>query len=672
MKPDKNQMTFGDKFARPIKPGDDVREPLVWFQSLHLIRMLGVGNAEGNCIRQFTLRRGLNILWAEPEDPEESAGLYGDGFAGHATGKTLFCRILRHLLGEVNFGTKELQEHVKDTFRELWAVASIRLNGKTWLVGRPLAGTGADFAIENGNIESVLATSPTFSGFKKFTDELEAVCGSPLSDMHPGEAWRNLLPWIARDQEARFSTITAWRDSSSEADNPRTSVGAQHLILRAVLRLLEEGEFDIRQKIAAAEDQIKTWNSDLPVKRTVAARDIDRVRRTLKSVPRCSVDLADLNAAKAQVVSQRTIRQEGLEQFSTQPESEEVQGARRHVQLAFSAKAKAEDRIRILKVEIPAEKKRADDNLLTVDRIKKGGFTDSKRAADGMCPHSYLTAQKNKCVPKSPDDIDPTMVEIGVLEDQANALATTVQAKVDEKARLESQLDQLDADIARQQRALVATLAKFPSPATRIQKEITILEAAEEEIEDAIQSANDEKEWDRRILSAQNQVVGFKDKLAHLKHLADRRLKSFSDIFADIAQAVLGATITASADLGERSIHLHVKRNRELGGAAVESIKTLAFDLAAVVHSLEGNCDHPRFLIHDGPREADMARVIYERFFLYARRIEDAFAPDQATFQYILTTTTHPPSDMQEGSTWLLGEKLSGKTKEGRLLKEDF
>jgi hypothetical protein len=67
-----------------------------------------------------------------------------------------------------------------------------------------------------------------------------------------------------------------------------------------------------------------------------------------------------------------------------------------------------------------------------------------------------------------------------------------------------------------------------------------------------------------------------------------------------------------------------------------------------------------------------MARVIYERFFLYARRIEDSLPPEEATFQYILTTTTHPPSDMQEGSKWLLGEKLSGKTKAGRLLLEDF
>ena len=135
MKGDKNQTDFDEKMPRPIKPDTGISEPFLWFQNLHLIRRLGVGDTDENRIRSFTLRRGLNILWAEPEDPETSdGGLYGDGFAGHATGKTLFCRIVRYLLGEPNFGTVELQDHVEDTFDELWAVATIRLNHTTWVV----------------------------------------------------------------------------------------------------------------------------------------------------------------------------------------------------------------------------------------------------------------------------------------------------------------------------------------------------------------------------------------------------------------------------------------------------------------------------------------------------------------------------------------------------------
>lgn len=669
----KEQMDCDDKLTRPIKPKSDIREPFLWFQEVHLIKQLGAGDAKPNRIRSFILRRGLNILWAEPEDPEASEGLYGDGFAGHSTGKTLFCRILRHLLGEPNYGTEELKEHVKDTFQELWAVATIRLNGKSWLVGRPLAGPGGDFAIEDGRVEAVFAAVPSFTGYKKFTDVLENECGKPLAKMYPAEAWRNLLPWIARDQEARFSTITAWRDSSSEADNPRTSAAAQHLILRAVLGLLHPDEFDMRAEVSKMEDDIKGWNASVPLKQSAASRDLKAVQRTLKSVPRLFVELIDLEAAKAKVTSQKEIRQEALAHFQKQPESEEVVAARKALQEALTAQATTKARIETLEEEIPNLDEQAKSSLLLVDRIKKKGVRDPKRVAEKFCPNSYLKAVERKCVNASPDDVEASMVEISELEEQTQVLADSLQAKRNEKARLESLEDQLSAAVTEKQADLTTTIAQFPSPALAIQREITFLETAEVELDTAIASEKVLAELHNNIQKAQNKIVHLKGSLNHLKSEAEKKLRSFSDVFGDIIRAVLGSSLTVSVDLTERGIQMRVKRSsRELGGAAVESVKTLAFDLAAVLQAIEGKCAHPRFLIHDGPREADMARVIYERFFLYARRIEDSMPPDEITFQYVLTTTTHPPADMQEGSKWLLGEKLSGKTKAGRLLMEDF
>lgn len=667
-----DQMTFDEKLARPIKPETVITEPLVWFEELHLLKRLGVGEDEENCVRRFKLRRGLNILWAEPEDADEGAGLYKDGIAGHATGKTLFCRILRHLLGEPNYGTEELQEHVSEVFLELWAIAKIRLNGVTWIVGRPLAGPGGDFAIEEGSIEYVFEAAPSFSGYKRFTDTLEKVCGEPLAKMHAGEAWRNLLPWLARDQESRFSTITAWRDSISEADNPRTSVAAQNLILRAVLGLLDVSEFDLRQEASAKEESIKGWNTALVLKQALASRDLAQVAKTIGSVPRMKVELTDLEAAKASITAQKEVRQEALKHFQKQPESDEVVVARRNLQEAASTAATATARIKALNEEIPTLKKQADKSLLTVENFKKKALRDPKRVSDNYCPNSYLKAVERECVNASPEDVEASMLEISDLEEQAKSLQDSLQMKQDEKARLESQTDQLASEIKSREETLKKVIARFPSPAIAIEREATLLEKAESEIDQSIQSAASVAELNSNILDAQTRITAIRGTLIHLKDRADRQLRSFSEIFADITRAVLGSSISASAELIERGIKLRVKRTRELGGAAVESVKTIAFDLAAVLHSIEGNCAHPRFLVHDGPREADMARVIYERFFLYARRIEESLPPEETTFQYILTTTTPPPQDMQEGSKWLLGEKLSGKSKEGRLLREDF
>jgi hypothetical protein len=106
--------------------------------------------------------------------------------------------------------------------------------------------------------------------------------------------------------------------------------------------------------------------------------------------------------------------------------------------------------------------------------------------------------------------------------------------------------------------------------------------------------------------------------------------------------------------------------------SAPDAAAVLAFDIAAMVLSMEGAGYHPRFLIHDGPREADMARLIYERFFLYARKLEQSFNDyDAASFQYIITTTTPPPKDMQRENEWLRMTLNTTQTNE-RFLREDL
>jgi hypothetical protein len=62
-----------------------------------------------------------------------------------------------------------------------------------------------------------------------------------------------------------------------------------------------------------------------------------------------------------------------------------------------------------------------------------------------------------------------------------------------------------------------------------------------------------------------------------------------------------------------------LKLNVELGGsrstAAIESLKVIAFDLAALCMSVEGKTHAPAFCIHDSPREADLGLSVYQRLF---------------------------------------------------------
>ena len=109
----------------------------------------------------------------------------------------------------------------------------------------------------------------------------------------------------------------------------------------------------------------------------------------------------------------------------------------------------------------------------------------------------------------------------------------------------------------------------------------------------------------------------------------------------------------------------------DLTSAAIETLKILTFDLAALISSVEGRGFHPRFLVHDGPRDADMAADLYQKLFLLAHELELAFGTGAPSFQYIVTTTEPPPGDLQEPPS-RLDPILDSSTKGGRLFKEDL
>ncbi len=83
----------------------------------------------------------------------------------------------------------------------------------------------------------------------------------------------------------------------------------------------------------------------------------------------------------------------------------------------------------------------------------------------------------------------------------------------------------------------------------------------------------------------------------------------------------------------------------EVSTAALDSLKIVAFDLAALHMAVEEKADLPAFLIHDSPREADLDSQLYARMFQLVRRWEEG--GETPRFQYIVTTTTAPPPELQ-------------------------
>ncbi|ATQ69095.1 DUF2326 domain-containing protein [Methylosinus trichosporium] len=83
----------------------------------------------------------------------------------------------------------------------------------------------------------------------------------------------------------------------------------------------------------------------------------------------------------------------------------------------------------------------------------------------------------------------------------------------------------------------------------------------------------------------------------------------------------------------------------EVSTAALESLKIVAFDLAALHMAVEEKADLPAFLLHDSPRETDLDGQLYDGLFRLVHQWEEQV--ETPCFQYIITTTTAPPTELR-------------------------
>jgi len=155
-----------------------------------------------------------------------------------------------------------------------------------------------------------------------------------------------------------------------------------------------------------------------------------------------------------------------------------------------------------------------------------------------------------------------------------------------------------------------------------------------------------------------------RDRQAELRASHQDVLKRFDELFGYVCRGVLGNDISASVSLTGLGIQADV----QVGGMAMESLKAIAFDLAATLMSIEGRTVVPAFLVHDSPREADLGVSIYHRWFRFIASLESLSA--EPPFQYIITTTSEPPAELR--SSGFVVETLHGAQPAERLLRREL
>ena len=652
-----------------FQPDHRRQEPSVWIRELRIFREWNP-NEE---VRRITLRRGLNILWARPRELTEPPRLREAGVFGHASGKTTFCRLLRYVLGEQQFSNEDLRGRIREKFRAGWVVGDVRVAGETWLVCRPFA-VGPHPFVFRGREMSQLFESPaerlSLEEYRQVLDKV-SVHQLPVQSFASREElieWPHLLQWLTRDQECRYAGLTDFRHHTSESGAPDMDTEDKHFLFRAVLRLIdvqeqteiEKNKRQLRQRQEAerkapllkyqAETGLRRLSDELP------EIGVEPGELFLDAVPRIlNVKIRGLTNAIEAMQDTPAVRDARQDLFDRQAERQT--GEQRCESLRHRIQG-VEIELKVLRGEAPPS---ANERWLAgIVSKQKLCAEPLAKAIEWECP---LMSGRLLPVEKKRDEF-PIERRIADAEQRLNGLHLELKAAETAVGQLRTKESDARNTLNSAQRDFDRERGKLIEDRSRYRAYVKQAEQTKKDGSEAQQLADSLETFDRQIRQSQ-------DRQAELREQQSRSRAMFSETFDRVMKAVLGSEVDASVVFHGRQMRMKVMHRSDLTSAAIETIKILGFDLAALINSVEGRGDHPRFLLHDGPREADMAADLYQKIFLLARELEESCGIGEPNFQYIITTTESPPESLNR-APWRLVPVLDSSDPEGRLLKIDL
>ncbi|MCC6362201.1 MAG: hypothetical protein IT165_01680 [Bryobacterales bacterium] len=633
------------------------------------IRRLVLWSEPGDVIREITFRRGLNVIWS-PDPGSGAASLGQNAESGHGAGKTLLCRLLRYCLGEATFASDDQRRSILAKFPNGLVGAELFISGSCWAVIRPLGQTRRHLVRRETALEALLDSKDPATGVAPLVEALNTVVQpSSLSGIIPelrdDSSWLFALAWLVRDQENRFDHILDWRHARSESGSPVSSLSKDQVLagVRAMLGILDDEEI-----------RLKNDRQRLPPRRQGLDRDLIYFRRRIDELRtellhRAGLDQdgalgGTLDLAALQVIAERRLR--SAEQLvSSRPFASEIAAARRELDAVLQRSAVADRR----------HKDAEGNQELAARRLQSymGERTDLKvqelRESHGdLCPVCFVPidlALEQGCTLSTkrrlPESLADEKAELAVRIEECRSAISHYQAEANNR-KAELSLLRIEEDKLRGEIADRESLAEQQREANERQRS---------DARDFERRLSEFGELQDRLSKAELDLLAIEDREKKLGEqqavLRDRHsgvMRRFNEIYTYVCRGLLGSDVEASIDLTGQGLQARV----QVGGQAMESLKALAFDVAAMLMGLEARAGLPAFLVHDSPREADLGESIYHRLFRFAVALENL--SEQPPFQYIITTTSGPPAEIQ--SSEYVVQSLSGSTVNDRLLRCDL
>lgn len=668
-KPDRATLEL--KWPAPdLKPGTGLAEPRLWIRRLRLWHDFADDDpAHG---RNIEFSRGLNIVSSPAGPAVEQIS------TGHAAGKTLLCRQIRYCLGEDTFADPEDTNAIRARFPNGGVGAEIRLSGETWVVRRAFASRADDRAVRGEQLED-LADETHRNSFGAFRDAIEAVAFTGahrelLKELEDIEVpWQYVLAWLTRDQECRLDGLTHWRHPESSSQSPvrRAAAETRLNVLRIALGLYSEESntartraFEASQSVSRAESGTRQAEERFKVLRRDLASALRRDELDIwpPPPPPSARALHNEQAAREEhFVNLEAIVDEQLRSTTAVQTTAAQRADEQALEAGRAELAEVEQRITDLVEEV--ERGKAQLELISTDSAK--AWADLRRAKHPTCPYddTPLDLEKAKFVCPIPKLPDPDAAKRLAQESDAHkrTVSDEVASKADALAKLKGRRAGLRTRITSLERAVEAHHLAI----TRASRESQAAWAAKGTLRNfiaAVKALEDARVTEKRAKDAEKETLEQKNE--HLSAYSTGELTKWFDV---LVKQVVAKEAKGEITLDGKGLHATIQWRGRRRSVALNSLRLVLFDLAALLCAVEGTSSAPAFLLHDSPREGDLDPWTYARLFETAL----ALGPDEATapFQYIVTTTTDPPEgDVRKR----IRVELSARSEEARFLRVDL
>ncbi len=646
-----------------VIPVETYAEPHIWIRRLVIIDKLA---AEASVLRRVRFRPGINIITTEPRQPDDTKPV------GHSVGKSLLIRLIRYCLGDSQYCTDNLRQKVISKVENAYVLATFRIARNDWVVARPLGlefGSRHAWCAQSCHLRDLFTESRRpYSDFLAAINVATSKCYAEieLPQASRRAEWKDLLGWLCRDQDCHFGHHAEWRYYEAESGPRVLSREDAYLVMRMAMGLLGPEETgliaDHRQRLkqnAAAQKELTELQPQVDYVESQWRRMIPELARLplAGSIPDALEEMAQekQQSLKRLLDAEMTRCREIVDSCHNQAnELAKQQGVVEQELKQLQADKAAQRAI--------LEGLQSDAAGQAMQSLGTGGFdcpfydTQATAFAAG-CP--------GKAALKLPLASPERTVCIEACRGQITGIETKIRECLTRVGNLDAKVTAAQKELANAQNTLQQLHEKLPVEIGAWKDRESLAEGLKEARAVLIRKQDELPKFAARVEESKGLLAASRERLG-------KSLNELSRYYT----ILLRRTITPDAD-GKITVDgngLHPEPGLSVADSGTtlrEYADVLSFDVACLTAAICGFGHLPRLWMHDSPRQADSEEQLYHSLLRWLRDLEASYPNGiKPSFQYILTTTSAPPAELNAAPYVRL--RLHARQPSGKLLKIDF